>query len=108
MPNPKHDRLAEQVQELRISFEMALSNKRKYPRGDFEAYYAAARRYIEALGQDPLIHRNVVNEISGLTEYLAVERKRVPEEVLWKAERLECLCFAGYDPHFDGSEPPGL
>jgi len=32
----------------------------------------------------------------------------VPDEVLLEAERLECLLFSGYDPHFDGDEPPGL
>ena len=37
-----------------------------------------------------------------------VERKRVPGKVLYEADRLECLFFAGYDPHFEGDEPPGL
>jgi hypothetical protein len=30
----------------------------------------------------------------------------VPGEVLAEAERLECLLFAGYDPHFEGDETP--
>ncbi len=46
--------------------------------------------------------------MNGLVEYLRSERKRVPDEVLLEAERLECLLFLGYDPHFDGDEPPGL
>jgi hypothetical protein len=25
-----------------------------------------------------------------------------------EAQRLECLLFIGYDPFFDGDEPPGL
>ena len=53
MPNSKHDRLAKQVQELRISFDMALSNKRKYPRAEFEAFCIGAGGYIEALGRGP-------------------------------------------------------
>jgi len=28
--------------------------------------------------------------------------------VVLEAERLECLLFAGYDPQFEGDEPPGL
>ena len=55
-----------------------------------------------------MLHRNVVKAAHGLVEYLRSERKRVPDEVLLEAERLECLLFLGYDPHFDGYEPPGL
>jgi hypothetical protein len=46
--------------------------------------------------------------VHGLLEYLQSERKSVPNEVLMEAKRLECLLFLGYDPHFDGDEPPGL
>jgi hypothetical protein len=55
-----------------------------------------------------MLHRSVVCPVNGLVEYLQSERKRVPIEVLLEAERLECLLFLGYDPHFDGGEPPGL
>ena len=108
MVDSKQDRLAKEVVELSISFKMALSNKRKYPMAEFKSVVAAAKRYIEALGKDPLIHRDVVSAISGLREFLELERKRVPGEVLCDADRLECLFFAGYDPHFEGDEPPGL
>jgi hypothetical protein len=108
MVDSKQDLLAKKVVELSISFKMALSNKRKYPMAEFKSFAAAARRYIEALGKDPLIHRDVVSAISGLREFLEIERKRVPGEVLYEADRLECLFFAGYDPHFEGHEPPGL
>ena len=47
-------------------------------------------------------HSQVVRCINGLLDYLQVERKRVPGEVLAGAKRLECLLFAGYDPHLDG------
>jgi hypothetical protein len=50
----------------------------------------------------------VPRTVHGLVDYLRVERKRVPGEVLFEADRLECLLFAGYDPHFEGDEPPGL
>ena len=31
---------------------------------------------------------------------------RVPGEILYEADRLESLFFAGYDPHFERDEPP--
>jgi hypothetical protein len=108
MVDSKQDRLAKEVLELSIAFKMALSNKRKYPMAEFKSFVAAAKRYIEALGKAPLIHRDVVSAISGLREFLEVERKRVPGKVLYEADRLECLFFAGYDSHFEGDEPPGL
>jgi hypothetical protein len=57
---------------------------------------------------DQLVRRDVANTINGLTEFLRSERKRVPESVLSEADRLECLFFGGFDPHFKGDEPPGL
>ena len=108
MVDSKQDRLAKEVVVLSTSFKMALSNKRKYPMSEFKSFVAAAKRYIEALGKDPLIHRDVVSAISGLREFLEIERRRVLGEVLYEADRLECLFFAGYDPRFDGDEPPGL
>jgi hypothetical protein len=57
---------------------------------------------------DALIHRKVAGEISGLADYLGLERKRVPDDVLFEADRLQCLLFSGYDPSFEGDEPPGL
>ena len=108
MVHSKHDRMAKEVVELSISFKIALSNKREYPMAEFKSFVAAAKHYVEALGKDPLIHREVVSAISGLREFLEIERKRVPGEVLYEADRLECLFFAGYDPHFEGDEPPGL
>jgi hypothetical protein len=56
---------------------------------------------------DPLIHRNLAQAINGLTAFLEMERQRVPGDVLWEAERLECLLFGEYDPHFEGDVPPG-
>lgn len=108
MVDSKLDRMAKEVVGLSISFKMALSNKRKYPMAEFKLFVAAAKRYVQALGKDPLIHREVVSAISGLREFLEVERKRVPGEVLYEADRLECLFFADSDPHFEGDEPPGL
>jgi hypothetical protein len=32
----------------------------------------------------------------------------VPGRVLSEVDWLECLFFGGFDPHFEGDEPPGL
>ena len=108
MPSSEKDRLAAEVEERWLAFQGALSNKRKYPVQQFRAFWEAGRRYADLTKQDPLIHRSVVGSINGLTEFLQGERKRVPDQVLWDAQRLECLLFSGYDPYFKGDEPPGL
>ena len=46
--------------------------------------------------------------VNGLRESLQVERKRIPGDILFEADRLECQFFAGYDPSFDSDEPPDL
>lgn len=102
------ERAAEEVLNAKASFEMALSNKRKYPLVEFRVFARAARNYIGLTAGDPLIHRKVASEISGLSDYLRLERKRVPDDVLFEAERLQCLLFSGYDPNCEGDEPPGL
>ncbi len=108
MRDSEKDRAAENVVELKITFQMALGDKRKYPTQEFNAFVKAARQYIEITGKDKLIHREVARAIHGLREFLAVERKRIPGTILYEADRLECLLFAGYDPYFEGDEPPGL
>jgi hypothetical protein len=103
------DRLASAVADRRFELEEALAgSRRKYPTREFRLFAGAVRRYAENIGNDRMIHRAVVRAVHGLVEYLRVERKRVPSDVLVEAERLECLLFLGYDPHFDGDEPPGL
>ena len=108
MPRSEKDRLALEVQERWIDFNMALSDKRKYPVQQFRAFWEAGRRYAEMTKCDPLIHRVVVEAVNGLKEFVSVERKRVPGLVLRDADRLETMVFAGYDSYFEGDEPPGL
>jgi hypothetical protein len=108
MTSSVKDRLAAQVESHWVDFQSALSDKRKYPVQPFREFLEAARRYAELTKSDPLIHRKVVVAVNGLTDFLQVERKRVPGQVLCDADRLECLLFSGYDPHFEGDEPPGL
>jgi hypothetical protein len=76
--------------------------------GEFQTFWEAGKRYAELTKNDELIHRNVAVAINGLAELLSAERKRVPETVISNAHRLECMLFNGYDPHFEGDEPPGL
>jgi hypothetical protein len=106
--NSEKDRAAQDVIDAKADFEMALSNKRRYPVDEPRTFVRAVRRYIGLTAGDTLIHRNVAGEISGLADYLKLERKRVPGNVLVEADRLHCLLFSGYDPYFEGDEPPGL
>lgn len=109
MDNSVKDRLASQALELLIDFEMALSErKRKYPVQEFFAFARAARRYIDATCRDQLVRRDVAVALNDLREGLEARRKGVPDAVLLEAERLESLFFDGYDPYFEGDEPPGL
>jgi hypothetical protein len=108
MPTAQKDCLAAEVQERWIEFQIALSDKRKYPLQQFLQFLEAGRRYAELTKRDALIHRTVVSAVNGLTEFLMAERKQVPEPVVQDAQRLESLVFSGYDPYFEGDEPPGL
>ncbi|MDX6462869.1 MAG: hypothetical protein QOE55_6566 [Acidobacteriaceae bacterium] len=103
------DHLAVVVEERWLDFQSSLSGGgRRYPTREFETFFQAVRNYITHTEKDPLVHRKVVNVIHGLTDSLKARRKQVPGEVLAEADRLECLLFAGCDPHFEGDEPPGL
>lgn len=103
------DRAAEEVVKLLADFQTALSeNKLRYPIQEFEAFLRAAQQYIEMTGNDRMVHKSVARSVNGLREYLQLEQKAVPGNVLFEADRLETLFFAGYDPSFEGDEPPGL
>jgi len=109
MAPPEKDRLAAEALECWVDFQDALSSdKRKYPIQQFKAFWAVTKRYAELTRSYALIHRSLAGAVNGLVDFLEAERKRVPGSVLRDAERLECLLFSGYDPHFEGDEPPGL
>ncbi len=106
MPASEKDRLAAEVADRWSEFQAALfADKRRYPIQEFNAFWEAGRRYAELTKSDPLIHRSVVAAVHVLTD---IGRKRIPAQVPRDAQRLECLLFSGYDPHFEGDEPPGL
>jgi hypothetical protein len=104
----KHRLAAEAMQCWADFGERLCSEKRKYPVQQFRAFWAITKRYAELTRSDPLIHRSVAVAVNGLFDFLEAERECVPGEVLRDAERLECLLFSGYDPHFAGDEPAGL
>ena len=109
MSTPKSRRLAEAVLDKHVCFETALAeSRRNYPLAEFRAFVQAARLYIEPIGGGNLIDRRVASVLYGLSDYLTLERKTVPDQVFSEIERLEGLLFDGYDPHFKGDEPPGL
>ena len=106
-PDAEKDRAAAEVVERRVEFESAL-RKRKYPMQEFNTFLRAVRHYMEMTQGDTMVHKSVVRSVNGLREFLEVERKRVPGNVLFEADRLECQFFEGYDSSFAGHEPPGL
>ena len=100
--------LADAVVEARSLLDRGLEDKRRYPREAFKRLFTAVVAYAEATAKDELIHRSVVQSVHGLRVYLEVERKRIPNNIPYDADRLETILFAGYDPYFEGDEPPGL
>jgi hypothetical protein len=108
LTNEQKDALAKRMVDDWFIFQDALREKGKYPKEKFDAFFRSARRYAEATRKHRLIHKEVAVIFNGLVQQLELERKRVPGQVLYDADRLECLFFCGYDPHFEGEEPPGL
>jgi len=109
MATSEKDRLAEEAMDRWEDFQQSLtSEKRKYPIQQFQAFWLVATRYAKLTRSDSLIHKRLAAAVNGLADFLRAERKRVPDDVLRDAERLECFLFSGYDPHFVGDEPPGL
>ena len=109
MAESEKDRLAHAVVERHRDFSLALEgDRRSYPTREFRAFAEAIQRYVRAIQGAELIHRGVVEAVHCLVDYLRVERKKVPNGVLVDAERLESFLFLGYDPFFEGEEPPGL
>lgn len=53
MPRSEKDRLASEAQERWVDFNMALSDKRKYPVGPFKTFWETGRRYAEMTKADP-------------------------------------------------------
>jgi hypothetical protein len=83
MSTPESRRLAEAVLDKHVCFETALAeNRRTYPLAEFKAFVQAARLYIEAIGRGNLIDRRVASVLYGLSDFLTLERKTVPDQLL--------------------------
>jgi hypothetical protein len=109
MPSPETDRLAAEAMECWVDFQGGLSlDKRKYPIQQFKAFWAVTKGYAELTRFGSSDSQESLEAVNGLTDFLEVERKRVPDQVLRDAVRLECLRFSGYDPYFEGMNRPGL
>jgi len=108
MSGTSDDQLAERVLEAHARFEMALHGQRPFPADEFEQFFQAVRRYAEAMKGQDRIHRKVAGTLYGLEETLQLESLHVPDDILAAVDRLGVLVFMGYDPHFEGHEPPGL
>jgi hypothetical protein len=108
MASPDNDKLAREVMQAHASFEERLHGKGRFPRELFQAFFDAVVRYVTATADEPMIHRNVAGVVTSLREVLELKSLRAPGKAIADADRLHCMLFAGYDPHFEGDEPPGL
>jgi hypothetical protein len=61
---------------------------------EFNAFVRSARNYMKITAGDAMVHKSVVQAVNGLREFLQVERKRIPGNILFEADRLECQLFA--------------
>ena len=53
------DQAVKEVVELKVLFDMALANKRKYPAKEFDAFVQSVCRNIELTWHDPKMHKDV-------------------------------------------------
>ncbi|MFH0729549.1 MAG: hypothetical protein V2B19_24815 [Pseudomonadota bacterium] len=109
MDRKKLNTLAEKIVDAKVLFDSKLhSKRRKFPAAEFNLLFDAVVSYTNCLGDENLLHRNVAREISGIREFLQLQEFKTPGSVLAKADRMETMVFSGYDPYFEGAEPPGL
>lgn len=111
MPPSKAAREAEAEKEVIDAwtlFQIALSRRGPYPMKELRMIFEAVQRYATAMENSLFIHKSVAGTFTGFGEFLELERKRVPGDALALADRIHCILFSGYDPYFEGDEPPGL
>ena len=99
---------AERVLAAWVALQERVFGKGRFPVGRFDDLFEAVKEYVEVTEGDDLIHRDVAGCVSVLRDYLQALGRRIPGKVVYNADRLECMLFSGYDPHFEGDEPPGL
>ena len=96
------DILAGKVLDPRAEFDMQLHGEKTYPLKAFEELWLALNQYAAALGDSRSLNRDVARKINGLREYLELDSLVTPGEVLAKADGMEMILFAGYDPYVRG------
>ncbi len=100
------DALAELVIRAHGEFNCKLHEASRFPTSEFRVFFDAVVRYVGATRENQMIHRNVA--VNGLRESLEIKSPEVPGRWIADADRLECMLFGGFDPYFEGPEPPGL
>jgi hypothetical protein len=79
MSTSEKDRLAALVAERYSRFEEVLfGDKRRYPLQEFKAFWEVARSYAELTKSDPLIHRSVLEAVTGLPTSKRWEENEFP------------------------------
>ena len=76
------DRLANSVVEAWGELNVALEDKRRWPRQQFRQLFSAVKAYADITAGDKMIHRSVAACVNGLREYLEIRGKRVPGDAL--------------------------
>ena len=89
-------------------FQVALSKRGAFPIRELNQLFDSVNRYSQSMAESEYIHKSIASMFNGFREFLELERKRVPGQALATADRLETILFDGYDPQFEGDEPPGL
>jgi hypothetical protein len=89
-------------------FQIALTKRGPYPMKELRLLFESVIVYSKAIEDSEFIHKSIAGTFRNFTETLEIERKRVPGDAIALGDRLETILFDGYDPYFDGDEPPGL
>lgn len=109
LENPVLDALAERVLEAYAEFDARLGKRgRRFPVAEFDRLWRAVLEYSAAMKSLKWLHRDVAREFSGFREYLELESFKTPSDAVRRADQMECILFAGYDPYLDDDEPPGF
>jgi hypothetical protein len=109
LENPALDALAERVLKAYAEFDARLGKRgRRFPLAEFDRLWRAVLEYSAAMKSLKWLHRDVAREFSGFREYLELESFKTPSDAVRRADQMECILFAGYDPYLDDDEPPGF
>ncbi len=109
LENPTLDALANRVLEAHAEFDARLGERgRRFPVAEFDRLWRTVVEYSAAMKSLKWLHRDVARVLSGLREYLELERFKTPGDAVRRADQMECILFADYDPYPDDDEPPGF